>query len=137
MLMSFGELPYLPACAGWHEDSQAVITAVEPCRPCSDPALVIANEDDAGELALRMLLVGSYQRQRTICSTTPVLCQPFSQAEDRIVWIDLGIVCRRIDGMTTLSGLRRRMAAANSAATSMQPSSKLHTANHFLGRDVP
>jgi hypothetical protein len=37
---------------------------------CSEPALVIANDKDAGELALWMLLVGSYQRQRTICSST-------------------------------------------------------------------
>ncbi len=64
---------------------------------CSDPALVIANENNAGELALRMLVVGSYQRQRTICSTTSVLCQPLSDAQDRIVWIHLGIVSRRIE----------------------------------------
>jgi hypothetical protein len=59
---------------------------------CSDPALVIANKNDACELALRMLLVGSYQRKRTICSTTTVLCQPLGNAQDRIVRIDLGIV---------------------------------------------
>ena len=35
----------------------------------ADPALVIAKENDAGELSLRMLLVGSYQRHRTIGST--------------------------------------------------------------------
>ena len=58
----------------------------------SDPALVIANENHAGELAIRMLLVGSYQRQRTICSTTTVLCQSLGDAQDRIVRIDLGIV---------------------------------------------
>jgi len=37
-----------------------------------DPALVIANENNAGELALSMLLVGSYRRQRTIRSATTV-----------------------------------------------------------------
>jgi len=41
-----------------HHSGRAV-----PAR--SDPALVIANENNAGELAIRMLLVGSYQRQRT------------------------------------------------------------------------
>ena len=32
----------------------------------SDPALVIANENNAGELAIRMLLVGSNRWQRTM-----------------------------------------------------------------------
>jgi len=38
---------------------------------CSNPALVIVivNENDAGELPLRKLLVGRYQRQRTVNAT--------------------------------------------------------------------
>ena len=62
----------------------------------SNPALVIANKNNAGELSLPMLLVGRYQGKRTICSTTTVLRQPLGNAQDRIVWIDLGIMGRRI-----------------------------------------
>jgi len=71
--------------SGRHHTGRSV-----PAR--SDAALVVANENNARELALRMLLVGSYQRQRTIRSATTVLCQPLANAQNRIIWIHLGSV---------------------------------------------
>ena len=64
---------------------------------CSDPALVITNENNSGEFALGILLVSSYERQRTICSTATILCQSLGNAQDRIVRIDPRIVSRCIE----------------------------------------
>ena len=56
-----------------------------------------ANQRWVGFLTRQLALVGSYQRQRTICSTTTVLCQSLGNAQDRIVWVNLRIVSRRIE----------------------------------------
>ncbi len=86
----------------------------------ADPALVVADKHAAGKRSVAVLGVGFAQRNRAIGSTTDVLGQPLCQAQDRIARIDRTPYARVSNGITTLSGFRHRIAAANRTATSTQ-----------------
>ena len=80
----------------------------------TDPALLVAHQHAAGELPVAISACWpSASGSEQFVPPPPILGQPLGQAQDRIARVEPRVVAAVSNGITTLSGLRRRIAAAN------------------------